>query len=233
MKYNHANIPSLIRKQLEKMPLFIKFLFLVIIANLLFPLFVRKNTLSIYYHFFFPFVILLTFLYRLIIGRNAFRLLLVSWSIGAFIYLLFAIPLVYSSAPLSPYIELSNIFDRWLYSLAIPLRILGVLSVGLIFINITSPIEFLKWGQIGWKIALLLRAIQYVSHNFHETKLALMMQNEWPEEKRGLISIKEGILSIRYSPTLVATTFRNIILWFPWAWLCFNKLQETMKGGSR
>ena len=39
---------------------------------------------------------------------------------------------------------------------------------------------------------------------------------------------------IKSAPLLVAVTFRNIILWFPWAWICYRNLRiETTKRRKR
>jgi hypothetical protein len=38
---------------------------------------------------------------------------------------------------------------------------------------------------------------------------------------------------VRAAPLLIATTFRNVILWFPWAWICYTSLRRDISMGRK
>lgn len=232
MKKQYSKTSFAFRRRLEGLPLSAKILSLVIFATLVFPVFIRENELTVYFYSLIALVLILVFVSQYIIGRRTLKLTFILWSIGAIIYLCIAIPRIYSHAPLSPYMELKSETERWVYTLAFPVRLLGIFVMGLSFATITSPIEFLRWGQLGLRVALLFRAIQYATQSFNETRLALLMRNEWPEQGKGIIRTREAWLIMRQGPKLVTTTFRNVILWFPWAWFCYNKLLTNMKGNK-
>lgn len=234
MKKKAADKVLAYKERIESLPLLIKILFLFVMAFILFfSALLVTNALEVYFAFILTFVLILATLCWFTVGRKSFMTVLGFWAFGSLIYLLIAVPRIYSGASLSPYLDLKIIKDRWLYTLAYPIRLLGTFSTGLVFIRITSPVEFLRWGSFGLKIALLFRAIQYATQAFNETRLALLMQDKWPEEQQGFIRFREAWLTIKYGPLLVGTTLRNIILWFPWAWLCFNKLQLNKKGDGK
>lgn len=200
-------------------------------AFLLFASNLWIETTSIEKHFIFITVLTLFFclLCSCVLERRFFKIMIKLWLLGSIIYLCFAIPRIYLGGTLTPYLNLHSLQARWLYSLLLPLLLLGTFSSGLTFMSITSPTEFLSYGPIGMKIALLFRALQHAMQTLQETKIALMMQNQWPEEGKGLIRLRETWMCIKYSPLLVSTTLRNIILyWFPWGYLCFNQLQKKI-----
>jgi len=164
-----------------------------------------------------------------VLGPKTFKNMFSLWIVGFVIYLCFAIPRIYWGGMLSPYFILPGIYERWCYSLLFPVILLGTFTVGLTFLKITSPIEFLRWGNFGFKVALSLRALQHALQIFQDTKTALLMRNEWPEEGKGVFRFRETWLVIKYSPLLLRTSLRNIILfWFPWGWLCVVKLQKML-----
>ncbi len=114
-----------------------------------------------------------------------------------------------------------------LYYLSYPLRVLGIFFTGLFFAGITSPAEFLRWGSIGLKIALLYRAFEYSITSFEENRIALTIQGSWPDSD-SKNKFKALFKVIKVSSLLIAITFRNIILWFPWAWLCYTNLKKDL-----
>ena len=192
---------------------------------LLLPNFLLKQVqLTVYFSFYTTTIVMLTGWAFIIIGKKKFITTLKIWGLGVIIYLLFAIPRIYFAGTLTPYFNLVSITDRWLYSLLLPLLLLGTFMVGLIFCNITAPSEFLLWRYCGLKITLLMRASQHAMQVCNETKVALMLQNKWPDTNASIFNLCNTWLIIRTSPLLVSITFRNIILyWFPWGWLCWKK----------
>jgi hypothetical protein len=235
MKHKQRGLSVRMKKRLENIPLFVKFLFLFVtaIGFFFFVFFVTEKALPIYFAFLLCFVIAMGFLARFTLGRETFLFTVKLWGIGSVIYLCIAIPYTLSGGTLSPYMELHNSLNRWLYSLLLPVRLLGVFFTGLTFFEITSPTEFLNFGTLGLWITFLFRSIEYAKQTFRETMDALRMQGEWPEEGKGFIRFREGWLTIRRGSTLAIVTFRNIILWFPWAWLNFNRMQRNLKGGKK
>lgn len=179
--------------------------------------------LHIYFLLFSGFTLMVLWLGYVVLEKHTFRYVFTMWGIGCVVYLTIAIPRIYLGGMLTPYFVFTNIFDRWLYTLLLPQLILATLILGLTFVQVTSPVEFLRWRRIGPKIALLFRVLQHAEQAFYETKMALIMQGKWSDDSRKLISVRETWLKVRYAPLLIATTLRNIILhWLPWGWLCFK-----------
>ena len=222
-----------VKMSLRKLPLWVKISSLFMFANILFPFFIGDDELRIYFYTLVVLVIFIAFWGRLIIGKGEFKVILTLWLTGSAIYLCFAIPYIYSQYDISPHLKLDNLIDRWLYTLALTIRLLGLFSIGLIFVSIISPIQFLRWGKWGYAFALLLRVIEQAVQKLHETRMALLMQNKWPEEHTGIIRLNQAYLIVKNSPKLIITTIRNMIVWFPWAWLCFNRIKINIKGGDQ
>lgn len=192
---------------------------LLFLPNLL----LKQIQLTIYFGFYTVIIVILIGWAFVIVGKKKFITTLKIWGLGIVIYLFFAIPRIYLAGALTPYFNLVSITDRWLYSLLLPLLLLGTLMVGMIFCNITAPSEFLPWRYCGVKITLLMRALQHAIQICSETKVALMLQNKWPDTN-SIFNLRNTWLIIRASPLLVSITLRNIILyWFPWGWLCWKK----------
>jgi len=216
-----------LKRSLEKIPLCVKVLILIIIA-LCFFFFIKESDLIIF-SIFNLVVVAITGVVFYIIERRTFWVTVKLWIIGTGIYLIFAIPLTYFGCPLSPFIKFQSATNRYLFSIFFPLRLLVIFFVGLIFVEITSPIEFLKFGKIGLWFAFFFRIIEYTKQLIIETMIVLQMQGEWPDEGKGLFQLREARLIKQYAPKLLAVVFRNIILWFPWAYLCFNKIFIKIK----
>jgi hypothetical protein len=221
---------------LIKIPLNWKLLFLVVgaIALYLPHFFLYKINLPLYFTLFTSLVCSLASICYLVIGSKNFKMIIKLWAIGTIVYCCFAIPRIYLASKLSPYFIFTSLSDRWLYSLLLPLMLLGTFSVGLIFVRITTPLEFLKWGRCGIKIALLLRVLQHSMQVLNDTKLALMMQNKWPDTMQNKKNFRENWLLLKYSPLLISTALRNIIIyWFPWGMVCFKRKIEIYKQNMR
>ncbi len=233
MNQKRPTFSASLRSLLENLSLVIKFSILFISGTALFPFFIGEGELQSYFWFLVAFVLLLSSCCILVIGPKAFRAVLVLWLIGTAIYFLFAVPRIYSGEPLSPSINPQDEIGRWIYSIATPLRLLGTFAIGLTIASVISPTEFLKWRRVGPWIALLFRSVQFSIQSFQDTRLALLMQNQWPDKGNGLIRPRESWLTVRYGPTLVFTTIRNVLLWYPWAWVSFNKLQYKLERNLR
>ena len=106
------------------------------------------------------------------------------WTTGSVIYLLIAFVLIIKGIQPLPYIEMDRI-GMILYYVSYPLRVLGIFFAGLIFSSITSPVEFLKWGEFGLKITLAYRAFEYSVNAFDANREALILQNQWPDFTKG------------------------------------------------
>ena len=131
-----------------------------------------------------------------------------------------------------PYIHLERV-HLILYHLSYPLRVLGIFFTGLIFAGITSPIEFLRWGELGMRIALLYRAFPFSVLSISDIRKAMILQGEWPERSGGGRAGRNIGMFVKGTPVLVATIFRNIILWFPWAWICCLRFSGACPSSKR
>jgi hypothetical protein len=213
---------------LERFPLPVKLFILIsgaLIFFLLFPFLLQRSLSNCLY--FVPILVLLGILYRLIQGKRAFRLIMWLWAGGFIIYMVISLFLILKNVQPLPYRTMDSA-ELIIYYLSYPLRVLGIFFTGLLFSSITSPIDFLPWGKIGQKIALAFRSFEYSVNAFEENRRALIIQGEWPDFRKGEGGIRGPWMFAKSAPVLVATTFRNIILWFPWAWICYNALQKYM-----
>lgn len=167
-------------------------------------------------------------LFRMVTGKRAFRITMMLWAGGSIIYMIIAAVLILRDVQPIPYIHLERM-HLILYYLSYPLRVLGIFFIGLIFAGVTSPAEFLHWGELGMRIALLYRAFEFSVLSISDIRKALILQGEWPERSGGFGTGRYIALFVKGTPLLVATIFRNIILWFPWAWICYTELREEIK----
>jgi hypothetical protein len=219
--------------RLRRLHLVFKFLLLLsggALFFLLFPFLLRFG-MPVYAILF---ILLLCFgvLFRIVIGRRTFRITMLLWAGGCVIYLCIAGVLILRSVQPLPYLEMGRA-QLVLYYLSYPFRVLGIFFTGLIFAGITSPADFLHWGEVGLRIALMYRAFEYAVISLGDVRRALVLQGEWPEPRRVQGAGRRIGLFFRGAPVMVTMIFRNIILWFPWAWICYAKLKrELEKGGA-
>jgi hypothetical protein len=166
------------------------------------------------------------FLFRSVSTRRMFRSTLWLWASGSAVYLVIAAVLILRGVQPLPY-RTMDMPQLLLYYLSYPLRVLGIFFVGLIFTAVTSPTEFLRWGEVGLKIALAYRAFEYAVQSLDQTRQALLIQGEWPDpaDRGGFGKLARTIRSV---PLLITTMFRNIILWYPWAYICYTNLSSTI-----
>jgi hypothetical protein len=171
-------------------------------------------------------------LFRMVTGKRTFRIIMLLWAGGSIIYMVIAAVLIVRDVQPIPYMYLNRI-HLILYYLSYPLRVLGIFFTGLIFVGETSPAEFLRWGELGIRIALLYRAFEFSILSITDIRKALILQGEWPERAGGYRTGQNIGIFVRGAPILVATIFRNIILWFPWAWICYTNLRKEIKGSQK
>ena len=221
---------------LESIHLIVKIISLVVITFpfFFFVFFISEEHLVDYFLILFALLLGLTFICYVVVESREFWFAIKLWLVGLVMYLIINIPYMLTGGPLSPYMELSDSFNRWLYVVALPVRILAIFLGGLIFLRITSPLEFTKYGAIGLQLTFLFRTIDYVKEAVYETKDALRMYGKWPDECVHKHWVKRTWTIIRYSPTLMFVTVRNVICWFfPWTWLFYKKMQSNIKGSKR
>jgi hypothetical protein len=216
------------KHRLRSLNIYYKLALLVAGAAVFFVMFpfLYRYGLVLYVAFAF-FLIVFGILFRVVAGRKTFRITLWLWVSGSFIYLIIALFLLLKGVQPLPYVRMDR-FEMLLYYVSYPLRVLGIFFVGLIFSSISSPVEFLIWGETGLKIALAYRAFEYSINAFEENREALLIQNLWPEFTRGERRLRSVFRVVRAAPLLIATTFRNLILWFPWAWICYTSLRRDI-----
>lgn len=221
-----------LKNRLAKLPLMSKIWLLVFAACALYlsNFFITAATLSLHFILIGLLVATFTVVAFDVLERRAFNTMFKLWLIGTMVYLVFAVPRIYFTSALSPYFVFNSLLDRWLYSLLLPLLLLGTFSIGLTMMRVTSSTEFLGWGRIGLKIALVFRSLEHAVQMLSDTKTVLIMQDKWPEDNCKLFSLRKTYLVIRYSPLLVGTALRNIICyWFPWGWICFKRISGENK----
>ena len=206
---------------MENLNLIVKFVLLMsgaVVFFVLFP-FLLKHGLKVYI-LIFTLLVLAGVTFRIVAGKKAFKVIMWLWAGGSIIYLIVAAFLIVKGVQPLLYLKMDR-FDMILYYVSYPLRVLGIFFTGLIFSSITSPVEFLRWGDFGLKIALVYRS-------FETNMKALIVQGEWPDFSRDAKNFRRTFLVVKSTPMLVAITFRNIILWFPWAWICYNTLRKDV-----
>lgn len=218
---------------LRSMHLVLKLLFLIsgaAVFFILFPFLLRYGIPV--YSVLAVLLICVGILFRIVTGKRTFRITMLLWAGGSIIYMVIAAVLIMRDVQPIPYMHLNRI-HLILYYLSYPLRVLGIFFTGLIFAGVTSPAEFLRWGELGMRIALLYRAFEFSVLSIKDIRKALILQGEWPERAGGYRAGQNIGMFVRGAPVLVATIFRNIILWFPWAWICYTNLREEIKGGHK
>lgn len=94
--------------------------------------------------------------------------------------------------------------------------------MGMSFIEIISPIEFLKYGKIGFQLSYLLRSFQVSMQQIAQNKKALEMMGEIPND---LKSLKDFVILIKKAPLILSLTIRNLMLWLFWSSHNFEKFK--------
>ncbi|MFW6138261.1 MAG: hypothetical protein ACOC7U_03715, partial [Spirochaetota bacterium] len=170
-----------INRSLENLHLLVKALLLVSGASIFFVVFpfLLKYGLSMYIIFFF-FLLVFGVMFRITSDRRSFKIIMWLWASGSLIYLIIASVLIMKNIQPLPYIQMGRI-EMILYYISYPLRVLGIFFTGLLFARITSPVEFLRWGENGLKIALAYRAFEYSINAFDTNRKALVIQGQWPD----------------------------------------------------
>jgi hypothetical protein len=233
VRKGRKNISLTLQKKLRNAHLIIKILLLLTGAALFFLLFPFLLKYGIYtYAGFFSLLILFGVLFRIVTDKKTFKVTMLLWATGSIIYMIVAIILILRGVQPLPYMQMGYL-QLILYYVSYPLRVLGIFFTGLIFAGITSPAEFLRWGDMGLRIALMYRAFEYSVNSLEEIRKALIMQGEWPETYGNDTYGRKIRMLVKGAPILVSTIFRNIILWFPWAWICYTNLRKEVLGKEK
>jgi hypothetical protein len=218
-----------IREGLRRAPLPLKGAMLVAGAAVffvLFPFLQRYFLLSLL--LFGIFLAAAGILFFLVSERSAFKAVLVLWAAGSVIYMAIAVILIIRGVQPLSYITLDTP-GRVFYYASYPLRVLGIFFVGLLFSHTTSPAEFLRWGELGVRITLAYRAFEYSVQSLGDTKGFLIVQGHWPDSEDKTSIFGMFVATIRSVPYLVATMMRNLILWFPWAYISYTRLRRDLE----
>lgn len=222
-----------LRHYLKRLPLCLKvfILSLASILNFYACSFIPEKNLSNYLTVMTIALIPLLVLSFFVLESKALIVTIKLWIVGCVFTLVVATILIYMEKPLSPYLSIEDKMSNWLYAFTYPMRILAIFLCGLMFLEITSPIEFMQLGSVGLLIAFLLRIIGYAKNNIYETIEYLKMCGLWPEENKKLFNINEVKAKVKICPILVSIVFRNIVCWsLPWAWISFNRFRKEIYG---
>jgi hypothetical protein len=122
--------------------------------------------------------------------------------------------------------SLSTPLNKILYLSLYPIRMLGIFLNGFIFIQILSPVQFLKYGKFGLKIALVLRSVNFITDEFKKNRQALIMSGIIPDDEEIKKNKKNILLMLKQSPLLITLTIRNLFLWIYWIIQYFKKIEK-------
>jgi hypothetical protein len=98
--------------------------------------------------------------------------------------------------------------------------------MGMSFMEIISPIEFLRYGKIGFHISYLLRSFQVSMYQIDQNKKAMEMAGEIPRRYR---SLSDYLLLIKKAPLILSLSIRNLMLWLFWSAHNFEKFKENFQ----
>ena len=132
----------------------------------------------------------------------------------------------YADFPITPMLHLSTPLNKLIYLSIYPLRMLGIFISGFIFIQILSPVQFMKYGKTGFKIALILRSVNYIMDEFLKNKQALIMSGIIPDDFEIKKDKKNILIFIKKSPLLITLTIRNLFLWIYWFMQYYKKIER-------
>lgn len=210
------------RKFIKKIPLELKFFYLILMGFILFPFFIHENMLVDYSIFLLILTILLSCLNVILTGFRAYRTMLVLWFAGLLFYSLIALPLLYSNSPLTYSMTLHTFHDRVLYLSLYPLRVLNVFLSGMIFVNSLSPTEFLKYGKTGYYIGFFLRSVQVAGESLQSNVKALQMSGKICEKNY----FSRFISTVQNSSLILTLSIRNMMIWLFWSSNHFEKIKK-------
>lgn len=212
------------QKYLQSLSINTKLLLLLLNAFLLFP-YIQNEDFLIGYS---VFLILLIFSYSLIYAKiksfKSLKGILSLWLIGLFFFFIFSLIFLLNNWEISPGINLTTLRNKIIYLTLYPIRILGVFLIGFTFIEIISPIEFLRYGQVGYYLCYLFRSFQVSKDE--------MLQNKVMMEMRGQIPLRfnrfsDYALFFKNAPLIIALTIRNMMLWLFWSSHGFEKFKKS------
>ncbi|HOQ80217.1 MAG TPA: hypothetical protein PKZ69_04230 [Candidatus Cloacimonadota bacterium] len=204
----------MLKNKLRHIDLRIKSSLLLLIGISLFPFLKSETYIAPYSIYLLSITLLLALLYYKVSSWKSLTFVLKLWLIGLVFYGIFALVFVLNNWNISPTIELTETKYTILYLLIYPIRVLAVFFSGLSFIEIVSPIEFLKYGRLGHQLCFLMRSFQVAKEQMMQNKKAMEMMGELPDTFK---SFKDYQIFVKKSPLIIALTIRNLMVWLFWA----------------
>lgn len=138
-------------------------------------------------------ITVLGIIYYYLVQYFEFKKTIILWLIGAVVYWLFAIPLTLTGIPVSPFFKMKGLAACLLFNVDLPFRLLGIFFSGLIFIEITSPIEFTRLGRITFITAYTYRMFEHSIEILYETIDSLIAINRWPDNSQKIKGISKKL----------------------------------------
>lgn len=211
------------RKYLQSLSINTKILLLLINAFLLFPYIQNEDYLIGYSAFLIVLMIIYSIIYAKIKSFKSLKGIISLWLIGLIFFFIFSLVFLLNHWELSPGINLSTLMNKIIYLTLYPIRILGVFIIGFTFIEIISPIEFLKFGRAGFYLCYLFRSFQVSKEEMQQNKEMMEMRGQLPVQFK---SFKDYELFFRNAPIIIALTIRNMMLWLFWSSHGFEKFKQ-------
>jgi len=211
------------KNKLRKINIYLKVFLLVIIGVSLFPYLKSETYISPYLAYLVFVNLFAEWLYYKLSSKQSLLFVFKLWLIGLALYSIFALVFWLNNWSISPTLQINESKNVLLYLLSYPIRILAVFYIGLSFIELVSPVEFLQFGKIGIYICFLLRSFQVAKEQMLNNKKAMEIMGEIPES---LKSISDYRLFLHKSPLIIALTIRNLMIWLFWASHQFEKLKK-------
>lgn len=222
-----------IKDNLRRINIWFKILILIsggCIFFFLFPFIIKYRYFS--YGLFVISLFLAGFFFTVMSGKRGLKIILSLWGVGTIVYFGIVFLFILKEKQPLPYVKLEKP-ELIFYYFSYPLRLLGVFFTGLIFMQIVSPVDFSKWGRLGLYIALVFRSFEFSLERLEMTRVALIMEGLWPDPYERKSVLKNIWIFFKGAVILVSTAFRNIILWFPWAWIVFNSIKKELGGNIK
>ncbi|HOD54707.1 MAG TPA: hypothetical protein PKJ08_09290 [Candidatus Cloacimonadota bacterium] len=220
----------MIKQYLKNLSLFWKVSFLIVVSFMLFPYMSSESLIPAYSLFLIAITFILAFLYYRLSSWRSLVIVMKLWLIGLVFYALFSLVFILNDWNISPTIQITETKNQVLYLLIYPVRVLAVFFTGLSFIEVISPVEFLKYGRLGYHLCYLLRSFQVSKEQMIQNKRAMEMMGVIPDTFTKAGDYKQFI---RKSPLIIALTIRNLMIWLFWSSHIFEKFKNKQKESSK
>lgn len=215
-----------INQKLIHLPLGLKLSYLLINATVFFPVYIKEINFLKYFILMLSYIFFSTLIYKKLCGDKALFTVLALWFTGMLFYAITSVIFITFDLPVSFQVTFSNPLYKIFYMFLYPFRLLGVFITGLIFIQSLSPVQFLKFGKTGLKIAFILRAISFATDELQSNKQALIMSGLIPDDTEIKKDKKKTLHFLLQSPLLVTLTIRNLFMWIFWVIQYYKKLED-------